>query len=544
MLASPLAFACTLALAAQSTSPTPAPPRPHIVLVLADDLGFSDIGCYGSEIQTPELDALAAGGLRFTQFYNTGRCCPTRASLLTGLYPHQAGIGHMVDDRGHDGYRGDLNDRCVTLAEVLRSAGYRTAMVGKWHVTKAIGPEGPRDGWPRQRGFDEFFGTIHGAGSYFAPNTLTEGNTRLDDLPDDFYYTDAIGARAAAIVRAHDGATPLFLYVAFTAPHWPLHALPADIAAQHGRYDLGFDAVRAARFARQRQRGIVDAACELAPRDPGEKAWDDVEDHAWQAARMEVYAAQVAAMDRAVGVLRRALADSGKLDDTLFLFLADNGGCAEGIAANGGNPASIPLTTRDGRPVRRGNDHDVLPGPADTYQSYGRAWANASNTPFRRYKHWVHEGGIASPLLVHWPKGIAARGALRHTPTHLIDVMPTCVAVAGATYPTEIADRAIQPMEGTSLLPVFADDTLRERDLFFEHEGNRAVRRGAWKLVAAGARGPFELYDMHKDRTELHDLAAREPARAAAMAAAWQAWAQRCQVLPLNPTPAGSRRAP
>ena len=538
-----LSFALALAwLTPAPQAPQAQPPRPHIVLVMADDFGFSDLGCYGGEIATPNLDALAAGGLRFTQFYNTARCCSTRASLLTGLYPHQAGIGHMVNDRGHDGYRGDLNDRCVTIAEVLRSAGYRTAMVGKWHVTKFIAKDGPKDGWPRQRGFDEFFGTIHGAGSYFEPNTLTEGNTFVDGVPDDFYYTDAIGERAAKIVRAHEGEAPLFLYVPFSSPHWPLHARESDIAQQHGRYDGGWDALRRARLARQIELGIVPEGTPLTPRDRGEPAWEDAEHRAWQAKRMEVYAAQVVAMDRAVGTLRAALAESGKLENTLFLFLADNGGCAEEINAKWGHSPSIPRTTRDGRPVQKGNDPKVAPGPEDTYQSYGRAWANASNTPFRLYKHWVHEGGIASPLIVHWPEGIAARGELRHEPAHLIDVMPTCVALAGAKYPTTVGDessqRAIQPMEGVSLLPLFADgagDALAPRDIYFEHEGNRGMRRGPWKLVAAGERGPFELYDMRTDRTEQHDLAAREPARASDLAAAWQAWAERCAVLPLNP---------
>src|SRR5688572_10341912 len=427
------------------------PARPNIVILLADDMGFSDIGCYGSEIATPNLDRLAAGGLRFTQFYNTARCCPTRASLLTGLYPHQAGMGHMTADRGHDGYRGDLDQRCVTLAEVLQPAGYTTAMCGKWHVTKAVAADAARDNWPCQRGFDVFFGTLAGGGSYYAPSTLMEGNAPVGELPEDFYYTDALSERAAAIVREQPDGTPLFLYLAYTAPHWPLHAREADVAPCRARYAAGWDALRAARHARQIELGIVDAAWPLAPRDPRVPAWDDAEHKAWESERMAVYAAQVEAMDRGIGRLVDALRARGRLDHALFLFLADNGACAEEVTAQWRN-ATIPRTAPDGRPLRQGNAPEVTPGPDDTFASYGRAWANASNTPFRSYKHWVHEGGIATPLVVHWPDGIAARGELRHEPAHLIDVMATCVAVAGARYPERRGDQRVRPMEGTSLL--------------------------------------------------------------------------------------------
>ncbi len=506
--------------------------RPDIVLVLADDLGWSDLGCYGGELRTPNLDALAQGGLRFTQFYNTGRCCPTRASLLTGQYPHVAGVGHMMEDRGHPGYRGDLSPRTVTIAEVLRQNGYRTAMVGKWHVTRHNQKDGPKDQWPLERGFDVFHGTIHGAGSYFAPVTLTDGNDPAPAGPDDYHYTDALGARAAAIVAAEPRDRPLFLYAAFTAPHWPLHARDADIAAEHGRFAAGWDALREARLQRQTAMGLVDPAWALSPRDRTAPPWTEATHREWQQRRMEVYAAQVAALDRAVGTIVSALQQRGRLADTLFLFLADNGGCAEELGQ--GVSLSVTTVTRDGRPVRRGNDPAVMPGPEDTYQSYGLPWANLSNTPFRLYKHHVHEGGIATPLVVHWPHGFAGKGELRAQPGHVIDVMATLLDVAGAQYPIEQDGHQVPPPAGTSLLPAFRGEDLPERAIFFEHEGNRAVRRGPWKLVARGERGAWELYDLRTDRTELHDLAGEQPGRVAALAAQWQDWAERSQVLPLG----------
>jgi len=526
---------------------------PNIVLMMADDMGFSDIGCYGGEIRTPHLDMLAGRGVRFTQFYNTGRCCPTRASLMTGLYPHQAGVGHMMNDRGLEGYRGDLNNRCRTIAEVVKTAGYRTYMSGKWHVTRSIAPDGPKHNWPRQRGFDRFFGTIHGAGSFYDPNTLTRDNTQIPPTSDDFYYTDAISDNAVEFIADHareHSEKPFFLYVAYTAPHWPLHAKPEDIAKYQGRYDRGWDALRTERHARMIESGLVEQRWPLTPRDPAAPAWEQAELKDWHARRMEVYAAMVDCMDQGIGRITRQLKETGQFDNTLILFLADNGGCAEEYGSRGPvRPAPEkagqleplgeeelqtrmqPLMTRDGRPVRTGRG--VMPGPADTYIAYGLPWANASNTPFRRYKHWVHEGGIATPLIAHWPRGIARHGVLEHQPGHLIDIMATCIDLSGAEYPDEVDGRAIHRPEGISLQPAFAGEALgRESPLFWEHEGNRAIRQGKWKLVARGASGPWELYDLEADRTELNDLIEDHPDRAAQMAAAWQAWAERAGAQP------------
>jgi len=519
------------------------PARPNILLVLADDMGFSDVGCYGGEIETPQLDRLAAGGLRFTQFYNAGRCCPTRASLLTGLWPHQAGVGDMMSDEGSDAYRGDLSPAAVTIAEVLKDAGYATFLSGKWHVTKQIGlwyglPEvDARHNWPRQRGFERFYGTLHGAASFYDPVTLT-----LDDEPQpsprgDFYYTDAISEHAARFLREHFAAgdgRPFFCHLAYTAPHWPLHARARDVERCAGRYDGGWDELRRARLARMVELGIVDASWALSPRDELVRAWEDEPRPEWRARAMEVYAAQVECMDRGIGRILSVLEQHGALANTLVLFLADNGGSAEEAHPLWKGGLHVPRSTRAGRPVRVGNDPRVLPGPEDTYQSYGRPWANASNTPFRLYKHFVHEGGIATPLIAHWPARIADAGALRHRPGHVIDVMATCVDAARASYPRERGGLPVTPMEGESLLAVFERDDPERGPLFWEHEGNAAVRLGRWKLVArhdpAGRR--WELFDLALDRAETRDLAGAEPERVARLAALWDAWAERCGVRP------------
>ena len=429
-----------LLLAAAWSRAADAPPRPNIVVILVNDMGFSDIGCYGSEIPTPNLDKLAAGGLRFTQFYNTGRCCPTRASLLTGLYSHQAGVGHMTEDRGEDGYRGDLNDRCVTIAEVLRSAGYRTAMAGKWHVTKFVESrdEAKKFNWPRQRGFDHYFGIIQGGADYFRPNPLTLQNENVRP-GDGFYTTDAFVDRAIQFVGQGDKTKPFFLYLAFNAPHFPLMAPAEEIAKFRGKYKIGWDALRQQRHARQIELGVMDKAWALSPRPPAVKAWgsltpkeQDRFDHI-----MAIYAAVVAHIDTAVGRLVGTLRQRGELDNTLLFFLSDNGANAE----------SGPNGILEG----------AQPGATGSNVFEGQSWATLSNTPLRRYKHFNHEGGIATPLIAHWPVGIKTRGELRSQPGHLIDLMATCVDVAGATYPTEFNGHAIQPMEGRSLTPAFAN---------------------------------------------------------------------------------------
>ena len=539
-------------------APLVAAERPNIVLIMADDMGYTDVGCYGGEIETPTLDRLAANGLRFTQFYNAARCCPTRAALLTGLYSHQAGIGLMTGDRGYDAYRGDLNRRCVTLAECLRPAGYRTYLSGKWHVTKHVGPESDDRNWPLQRGFDRFYGTIIGAGSFYDPATLCRGNTFVtpendpEYRPGSFYYTDAITDNAVRYLRDHGrghAERPFFLYVSYTSAHWPMHAPEEDVARYEGRYDAGYAAIRAARHARAVELGVLDERWERAPEA---RSWDDVEHREWELRNMEVYAAMVDRMDRGIGRIVAELERQEVLDDTLVVYLQDNGGCAEtnGRASNLHRRDELdyepfgpddlqtriwpPMQTRDGRFVRCGPE--VMPGAEDTFVAYGIGWANVSNTPFRGYKHDGYEGGIATPFIVHWPAGIAAerRGAVVHGVSHLIDVMPTFVEVASARYPAEHAGETIQPMEGVSLVPAFAGAALeRERALGFEHHGNLALRRGRWKIVSTYERDrprEWELYDMVADRTELHDLSGAQPERLAELVAEWRAWADRVGV--------------
>ena len=555
-----LCAALVLLIAAPSQSN--ADDRPNIIIMMADDMGYSDIGCYGSEIETPTLNRLAENGIRFTQFYNTSRCCPTRAALLTGLYPHQAGVGHMMNDRKLPGYRGRIGPNTRTIAEVLRSAGYATYMSGKWHVTPEKGPElkpGDKYNWPVNRGFDRFFGTIHGAGSFWDPNSLARG-LQLIAPHDDFYYTEAIADNAVQFITEHRSDRPFFMYVAFTCPHWPMHARERDIAKYKGRYADGWDKLREERLARMQKMGLIRPEWKLTDRDPRAPAWDDVEMKDWHQRRMEVYAAMVDSMDQNIGRIVDKLTEMNYLDNTLIMFCADNGGCAEenGSGRNAKpedlkrHPITSPMQpgehqtqmvprfSREGRKVRQGRG--VMPGPDDTYVAYGLPWANASNTPFRRYKHWVHEGGISSPLIVHWPRGVesARNNTFYHDPAHLIDFMATCVDVGEATYPEVANGIAITPMQGTSLRPALEGQPLdRGKPIFFEHEGNRAVRDGKWKLVARGASGPWELYDIEADRTETNDLATVHSERTASMARQFEEWALTALV---KPWPWGQKR--
>jgi arylsulfatase len=439
-------------------------------------------------------------------------------------------------------------------------------MTGKWHVTPLIPDrENPsKHNWPLQRGFDRFFGTIHGAGSFYDPNTLTSGNEFI--APDkNFYYTDAISDTASRYILEHDGEHPFFLYVPYTAAHWPMHALPSDIAKYEGVYDQGWDQLREKRFARMLDMGLIRPEWKLSEAYP-ETPWEDAELKDWHAACMEVYAAMIDNMDQGIGRILQALEESGELDNTLIFFLQDNGACAEnyGWGRTGDDtmkvdPAVIqpyppgflqtemePLQTRDGRPVRVG--YGVYPGPADTYVGYDKSWANASNTPFRMFKHWTNEGGIATPLIVHWPKGFRARGELRWQPGQLPDIMATCVDVSGASFPEEYKGNAIQAMEGTSLVPAFSDRALDREYLYFEHEGNRAIRKGKWKLVSEAWFWPhmhdtinelpldkWELYDLEADRTELHDLSGQHPELVKELSGEWLRWAERTGVVPKPP---------
>jgi arylsulfatase len=524
-----LKFATAGAISAGRSFSAP-PRRPNIIVMMADDMGFSDLGCYGSEIRTPNIDSLATGGVRFTHFRNTARCCPSRASMLTGLYAHQAGVGHMVNPRPSlPGYLGDLNKRCVTLGEALRGSGYRTMLSGKWHVTPN---DGRKHNWPLQRGFDRFYGIIAGAASYYQPWTLTRDNQPIEAEGNDYYLTDAIAQNASTYIEdAAKGRDPFFLYVGFTSPHWPLHAFESDVERYRGRYREGWDALREERHQKMIRMGLVDRKWGITPRDEEVPAWKDAPNRDWEQRRMEVYAAQIDRMDQNVGRILQTLKKTGKDQDTLILFLADNGGCAENLPAGVMNH-NTPKTARDGRPARPGNSPSIIPGGDDTFASYGIGWANASNTPFRRYKHWVHEGGICTPLIAHWPQGISRKNTITHENGHIIDVMATCIAASGAKYPERFQDEAIQPMEGRSLLPAFAGGKVARSDAFYwEHEGNRAVVDGKWKLVSRYPQN-WELYDLEAARCELRDLAGSDAARVQRMVARYEGWAARANVRP------------
>jgi arylsulfatase A-like enzyme len=515
MKRSALIFTSLIALLIARPLSAAEPARPNIIVILVDDMGFSDISCYGSEIQTPNLDKLAAGGLKFTQFYNTGRCCPTRASLLTGLYSHQAGIGHMVEDNGLPGYRGQLNDSCVTLAQVLQSAGYFTSMAGKWHVGQEHGVV------PWNRGFDASLNSPAG-GFYYPQDPRAElylNGVKLKiggpELPKEWYTTDLFTDFGIKFIDQGIAAKkPFFLYLPYNAPHFPLEAPLDEIAKFRGKYKMGWDKLREQRNAEEIKLGVVEKQWALSPRPDVVKAWDALTPERQDRFDniMAIYAAVIQHMDTDVGHLVDALQQRGVLDNTLIMFMSDNGGNAE----------SGPAGILEGDP----------PGSPASKVFEGQSWATLSNTPFRRYKHFNHEGGIATPMIMHWPARITTPGALRNQVGHVIDLMPTFVELSGATYPTQFNGKPILPMEGKSLVPAIDDKPIEREALFWEHEGNAAVRVGDWKLVRFKRTGPWELYDMAADRTELHDLSAAQPDKAKALQAKWDAWAKRAHVVP------------
>lgn len=511
-----LALAC-LCLAGALSAFAASAARPNIILIMADDMGFSDLGCYGSEIPTPNLDALAKNGLRFTQFYNMGRCCPTRATLMTGVYAHQAGIGHMTAEQNLPGYRGTLSPNTTSIAEVLKPAGYFTAMTGKWHMSNKDGST------PWTRGFDRSLNGVAGGFYFPGANRQIYLNGKVvkpdgPELPKDWYSTDLwtdFGLRF--IDEAREAKKPFFLYIAHNAPHFPLQAPEADIARFRGKYRAaGWDKLAAERHARQVASGLIDKQWKPAARPEAVKAWDSLSETEKERfdTLMAVYAACVFRMDQAIGRLVAGLKERGVHENTLILFLSDNGGNPEGGV--------------EGRLQGPG-----APGSANSTLFNGESWAWVQNTPFRRYKHFNDEGGISSPLIVHWPAGIAARGEFRREPAHLIDLLATFQELGGGTYPTTREGHAVIPAEGVSLAPAFAGKPLgRKQPIFGEHEGNASVRDGDWKALRLGYQATWQLFNMASDRTEQNDLAAAQPERVKAMAAQWDAWAKRANVVP------------
>ena len=502
--------------------------QPDIVVIMADDAGYSDFGCYGGEIETPALDKLAANGLRFSQFYNTGRCCPSRAALLTGVYQHQAGMGHMTKDRGLPSYSGTILPNVPTLAERLRQGGYRTMMTGKWH----LGTE-PKQS-PIARGFDRFYGTRNFIDSYFTvlehcpvflddkivlPGTETPVNHLHPD--QEWYTTDVFTDYALHFMdeafKKHSDQ-PIFLYIAHNAPHFPLHAREEDTKKYRGRFrDTGWDKLRQQRYERMIELGLIKKEWALSPADVPK--WDtyDAKLRDELDLKMALYSAIIDRMDQNIGRVIEKLRTAGRLDNTLFLFMVDNGVPGTGVHDWRG------LFAKNGRhPETRVDNYSEWGRRGGWSSSSGRGWANLSNAPFRMYKRYTHEGGVATPLIVHWPDGLKDQNKLRHSPGHIIDIAPTCLNAAGLST---------KGMEGETLLPVFTKDSTQPRTLFWEHEGNRAVRQGDYKLVAQH-NTPWELYNMRKDRNELHDLSRSMPQKAAELKKLYEVWAHRVGAKP------------
>jgi len=473
--------------------------KPNIIVILADDMGYSDLGCMGGEIQTPNLDNLANDGLLFTHCYNSSRCAPSRASLLTGLYQHRTGIGHMLSDWGIPSYRGFLNDNCITIAEILKENGYNTIISGKWHVGDK------REHWPDKRGFDNFFGTPKGGGLYFYPSKFIDRpifRNGKQIFPDSttFYTTDNYTTEAIQfITESQSDDKPFFLYLAYIAPHYPLQAWPEDIAKYKGKYDQGYEAIRQTRFEKQQKLGIVDKNIKLSP--PEYPEWNTVNQQE-EADRMEVYAAMVDRMDQNIGHLVDHLKSIGEYENTLLLFLSDNGACAEN--------------------VNRAPEAEL--GTVRSFTAYGKNWANVGNTPYRKYKSKEHEGGILTPLIVHWPAGITKNRLVKDI-VHIIDIMPTCLEITGAEYPNEYKGKPIKALDGQSFSAAFQNKKIDAiRPLFWEHEGNQAVRINDWKLVKLNKK-PWELYELKSDPTELDDLSETKMEVKDSLLIRWNKWA-------------------
>lgn len=525
--------------------------RPNIIVILADDLGYSDLGCYGSEIQTPNLDKLAQQGIRFNSFYNASRSCPSRASLLTGLYSHEAGIGRMTFNENLPGYKGQLTENGVTIAELLKEAGYQTGMIGKWHIAETpLKPDqrqwlahqvyhedfADKACYPVNRGFEDHYGIIYGVADYFDPFSLVNGETPVKEVPKDYYITQALSDSAVSYVdRYAKKDKPFFMYLSYTCPHWPLQALPEDIKKYEDTYKVGWDAIREKRYEKMKALGIFPNAHDfLSPRQSPAK-WEDNPDKEWDARAMAVHAAMIDRMDQGIGELLDALKKNGQLDNTLIVFLSDNG-CSNEICQNyseGENDR--PDMTRSGEKIIYPRHKEVLPGSELTYASLGPVWANVANTPFRFWKAKSYEGGINTPFIAYWPKGINKNlGTVTSQRGHIIDIMATCIDLAKAKYPKEYHGHEIIPLEGKSLVPIFKGEEREGHEyLAFEHFNQKAlISKDGWKIVQPGKKAPWELYNLNEDRSEMHNVAAQYPERVEKMKKQYMEWAKRCLVIP------------
>ena len=525
--------------------------RPNIILIMADDLGYSDLGCYGGEIETPHLDYLAMNGLRFRRFYNTSRCCPTRASLLTGLYNQQAGIGEMTIDRNKHGYRGYLTENTVTLAEVLKEAGYHTAMTGKWHVSNTIEQPtaqeqlkwlnhqasypyfSPVEQYPASRGFEKYYGNIFGVVDFFDPFSLVNGTKAVETVPAGYYHTDAINDTAVNYIREFSkDDKPFFLYVAHTAPHWPLQALPEDIKKYENTYKVGWDAIRETRYKKMVEKKIIDpATTKLSPRQVALN-WENNPNKNWDARAMAVHAAMIDRMDQGIGRIIDILKETGELNNTLILFLSDNGASPEDCSRYGPG-FDRPGETRAGEKIAYPVNKDVLPGGQKVFASIGAQWANVANTPYQYAKAQSYEGGIRTPMIAFWPKLIQTKGGFSDQPGHVMDFMPTFLEIADARYPKKYNNHDITPYTGRSLLPALKGDIQNSSaTLYNEHFRARYIRDGDWKLVSLSSDTTWRLYKIDEDETELNDLSDRYPAVVKKLAAQWREWALTHQVFP------------
>jgi len=538
-----LASVCISALAQKDE-------RPNIIVILADDLGYSDMGCYGGEIQTPNLDKMAEEGLRFSRFYNASRSCPTRASLLTGLYQHQAGIGRMTFNENKPGYRGQLTENGVTIAEALKDAGYQTGMIGKWHVAETPLKPDQREWlahqvyhedfadkacYPVNRGFDDFYGIIYGVVNYFDPFSLVDGETPVKNVPKDYYITQALSDSAVSYVNRYAKSDkPFFMYLSYTAPHWPLHALPKDIEKYKDTYKDGWDAIRERRYERMKELGIFNATDYLSPRqfkDP----WSDNPTQEWDARAMAVHAAMVDRMDRGIGELLETLEKNGQLDNTLILFLSDNGCSNEDCQNYSEGENDRPDMTRIGEKIIYPRQKKVLPGSELTYASIGAKWANVANTPFRFWKARSYEGGICTPMIAYWPKGLKYnKGGMTDQMGHIIDIMATCLDLGNAKYQKEYKGKEIIPLEGKSLVPILKEGKRKGHDyLGFEHFREKAlISKDGWKIVQPGDNKPWELYNLNNDRTELTNIADANKKTVEKLVKQYDEWAKRCMVEP------------
>ena len=534
--------------------PTPPTGAPNVIVMLADDLGFADLGCYGSEIDTPHLDALAARGVRSTNFHAAPMCSPTRAALLTGLESHRAGFGTVAHlDPGFPGYAMELGPDVATIAEILRDeAGYATMMVGKWHLAKDsdCSAAGPQHSWPCQRGFERFYGILDAFTNLHQPHRIVEDNhlVEVDRYPDDYYFTDDLTDHAISMVRerkASNPEQPFFMYFAHGAVHAPLHARPEDIEKYRGRYDGGWDQLRDERFARQKELGIVAEDLALPPRNTelnhDVRAWADLDERerALFARHMEVYAAMVDRIDQNVGRLVTALEELGELDNTIIIFLSDNGASREG---------EVTGTTAYYVHLLQGDDLDAdyarldeIGGPRTT-PHYPRGWAMASGTPFRLYKINTHQGGHSVPFCFSWPAGLAERGTIRNQYAHVTDLLPTLLEIIGVERPVERNGAPLAPIDGASFSATLTDPHAPSAhpDQIFECNGHRGLYSDGWELVTlhqpftAFTDDEWELYDLEADPTEMRNLAVDEPERVAAMAATWEELAWANQVYPLD----------